>query len=126
MIDGYTDVAVVVSDAQKAKRWYVEKLGFKVALEKGHAIVVSPNVEGNSLMLHLCGDNFAPLEPGNTGIGFTANDFDNTCEELSRKGVKFSMPPKNEDGYKMAKFLDLDGNEYWLFESSMAKKVMEE
>ena len=123
MIDGYTDVAVVVSDAQKAKKWYVEKLGFKVVLEKGHAIAVSPNVRG-SLFLHLCGDNFAPLEPGNTGIGFTADDFDKTCEELSKKGVKFSMPPKTEEGYKMAKFLDLDGNEFWLFESSLAKKVM--
>lgn len=38
MIDGYTDVAVVVSDAQKAKQWYVEKLGFKVVLDRGHVI----------------------------------------------------------------------------------------
>jgi catechol 2,3-dioxygenase-like lactoylglutathione lyase family enzyme len=125
MIDGYTDVAVVVSDAQKAKNWYVDKLGFKVVLDKGHAICVSPNVEGSSLVLHLCGDNFASLEPGNTGIGFTADDFDKTCEELNGKGVKFSVKPKNEEGYKMAKFLDLDGNEFWLFESSLAKKVME-
>jgi catechol 2,3-dioxygenase-like lactoylglutathione lyase family enzyme len=63
MIGGYTDVAIVVSDAQKAREWYVEKLGFKVVLEKLHAVVVSPNVAGASLMLHLCGDNFAPLEP---------------------------------------------------------------
>ena len=126
MIDGYTDVAVVVSDSEKAKKWYVEKLGFKVVLNRGHAICVSPNVEGPSLVLHLCGDNFAPLEPGNTGIGFTADDFDKTCNEMLEKGVRFSIPPKEEDGYKMAKFLDLDGNEYWLFESSLAKQVMEE
>lgn len=126
MIDGYADVAVVVSDAQKAKKWYIEKLGFKVVLDKGHAIAVSPNVEGGSLVLHLCGDNFAPLEPGNAGIGFTADDFERTCEELSEKGVKFSVKPRNEGGYKMAKFLDLDGNEFWLFESSTAKKVMED
>jgi hypothetical protein len=41
------------------------------------------------------------------------------------KGVKFSEPPSNNEGYKMAKFLDLDGNEYWLFESSLAKKILE-
>lgn len=127
MIDGYTDVAIVVSDAQKAKEWYVEKLGFKVVLNRGHAICVSPNVEGRgSLFLHLCGDGFAPLEPGNTGIGFTADEFDKTCRELEEKGVRFSLPPKDEDGYKMAKFLDLDGNEFWLFESSLAKKVIED
>ncbi len=126
MIDGYTDVAVVVSDAQKAKEWYVERLGFKVVLDNGHAICVSPRMKEGSFFLHLCGDGFAPLEPGNTGIGFTADDFENTCKELQEKGVRFSFPPKDEDGYKMAKFLDLDGNEYWLFESSKAKEVVGE
>jgi catechol 2,3-dioxygenase-like lactoylglutathione lyase family enzyme len=124
MIDGYTDIALVVSDAQKAKDWYVEKLGFKVVLERGHAICVSPKMKNGSLFLHLCGDGFAPLEPGNSGIGFTADDFEKTCREMQVKGVKFSLPPTEEDGYKMAKFLDLDGNEFWLFESSLARKVM--
>jgi hypothetical protein len=41
------------------------------------------------------------------------------------RGVHFSMEPTNEDGYKSAKFLDLDGNEFWLFESSLSKKVKE-
>ena len=95
-------------------------------LKKGHAIAVSPNVTGSSLVLHLCGDNFAPLEPGHTGIAFTADDFDKTCADLERKGVKFSVAPQNEEGFKMAKFLDPDGNEFWLFESSVAKKVMEQ
>ena len=101
MIDGYTDVAVVVSDAQKAKEWYVEKLGFKVVLDRGHAICVSPNVNEGGLYLHLCGDDFEKLEPGNTGIGFTADDFEKTCEELSEKGVRFSQEPINEDGLQV-------------------------
>jgi len=124
MIDGYTDVAVVISDAQVAKKWYVEKLGFKVVLERGHVVLVSPNVKGDSIVLHLCA-GFAPVEPGNTGIGFTADDFDKTCEEFIARGVMFSAPPTNEDGFKSAKFLDLDGNEFWLFESRLAKQVME-
>ena len=121
MIDGYTDDAVVVSDAQKARKWYVEKLGFKVVLDRGHAICVGPNVSEGGIFLHLCGDNYAPLEPGNTGIGFNAGDFDRTCDDMEAR-VKFSMCT-NEDGYKVAKFLDLDGNEFWLFESSLAKRV---
>jgi hypothetical protein len=52
--------------------------------------------------------------------------FDKTCREFQEKGERFSLPPKDEDGYKMAKFLDLDGNEYWLFGSSAAKKVIAE
>ena len=126
MIDGYTDIAVVVSDAKKAKDWYVEKLGFKVVLDRGHAICVSPRMKEGSLILHLSGDGFAQLEPGYTGIGFTADNFLETCRDLQDKGVRFSLPPKDEDGYKMAKFLDPDGNEYWLFESSVAKKVIAE
>ena len=80
-------------------------------------------MDQGGLYLHLCEDNVAPLEPGNTGIGFTADDFDETCKEMSGKGVVFSVPPKDEDGYKMAKFQDPDGNEFWLFESSLANKV---
>ena len=123
MIDGYTDVAVVVSDREKAKKWYVDKLGFKVVLDKDHAVCVSPDSKEHGLYLHLCGDGFAPLEPGNTGIGFTADDFDRTCRSMKGKGVRFSVEPNDSEGYKFAKFLDLDGNEFWLFESSLARKV---
>ena len=91
-------------------------------LDRSHAICVSPNVSEGGIYIHLCGDNYAPLEPGNTGIGFTASDFDKTCDDMEAKGVKFSMRT-NEDGFKVAKFLDPDGNEFWLFESSLAKKV---
>jgi catechol 2,3-dioxygenase-like lactoylglutathione lyase family enzyme len=80
----------------------------------------------SSLFLHLYGDGFLSARAGNTGIGFTANDFDKKCKEHKEKGVRFSLPPKDEDGYKMARFLDLDGNEFWLFESSLAKKVIAE
>ena len=126
MIDGYTDVAVVVSDREKAKKWYVEKLGFKVVLDREHAVSVSPNVEGQgALALHLCA-GFAPLEPGNTGIGWTAKGFDKTVRDMKKKGVKFSVEPTDMNGYKYAKFLDLDGNEYWLFDSDDAKKVVAE
>ena len=122
MIDAYTDVAVVVSDAQRAKKWYLEKLGFKVVLDGGHAVAVSPRVKEGGLYLHLC-SGYAPVEHGNTGIGFTADDIEKTCKEFAERGVRFSLPLRDEDGYKMAKFLDLDGNEYWLFESRLARKV---
>jgi len=72
-------------------------------------------VDQGGLYLHLCADKVAPLEPGNTGIGFTADDFDKTCKEMSSKGVIFSVPPKDEDGYKVAKFQDPDGNRVLAF-----------
>jgi catechol 2,3-dioxygenase-like lactoylglutathione lyase family enzyme len=121
MIDGYTDVAVVVADKEKAKAWYTQVLGLHAVMEAGHAICVSPDPAGESLMLHLCGDAFAPLEPGNTGIGFTADDIDSTVDDLEEKGVTFTVKPGPNDSFKVAKFLDPDGNEFWLFESRLAK-----
>ncbi|MHB8352438.1 MAG: VOC family protein [Thermoplasmata archaeon] len=124
MIDGYTDVAVVVADREKAKKWYCGVLGFHLVLDRRHAVAVSPDAKGKGLVLHLCGDDFAPLEPGNTGIGFTADDIARTCSDLERNGVRFTVPLQDEAGYKHARFLDPDGNEFWLFESSVARKVM--
>jgi lactoylglutathione lyase len=124
MIDGYADVAVVVSDRTKAKKWYTETLGFHVVLDMGHAIAVSPDAKGKSLVLHLCGDGFAPMEPGNTGIALTADDLERTCQELQQKGVQFTIRPKEGANTSMAKFLDPDGNEFWLFESSVAKQAV--
>jgi catechol 2,3-dioxygenase-like lactoylglutathione lyase family enzyme len=126
MIDGYTGVAVVVSDAQASKKWYVEKLGFKTVLDRGHVVCVSPDAKEPSIVLHLCGDGLFPLEPGNTGIGLTADDVERTCVELSSKGVRFSAKPEGAPGSKSARFLDPDGNEFWLFESRVAKKVYED
>ncbi len=45
---------------------------------------MSLNVKQDGIYLHLCGNNFAPLEPGNVGIGFMADDFYKTSEELKR------------------------------------------
>jgi catechol 2,3-dioxygenase-like lactoylglutathione lyase family enzyme len=123
MIDGYTNVTVVVSNRRRAKKWYTEKLGFRVVFDLGHTVAVSPDSKERGLVLHLCGDHFAPLEPGNTGIGFRADDFDETCRELKRNGVQFSLKPTKKSEYKVARFLDLDRNEFWLFDGASAEKL---
>ncbi len=104
-------VAVVVSDSKKAKAWYTETLGFRTVEDDGdHWITVAP--EGANVALHLC--QGSPLEPGNTGIGFTAKDVAATAAELEKRGVKFSYPPKKLAWGTLAKYLDPDGNEFWL------------
>jgi predicted enzyme related to lactoylglutathione lyase len=113
LILGIESVAVVVKDSTAAKKWYVEKLGFEVKAEEGHWITVAPK-GSKGPVLHLC--KTTPLEEGNTGILFHVDDLNKTYKELSRKGVKFTHPPKDEGWGAFAMLSDPDGNIFWLEE----------
>jgi lactoylglutathione lyase len=106
-----TSVAVVVSDREKSQAWYTKTLGFRVVDDdRDHWVTVAP--EGANVALHLCAGE--GLEPGNTGIGFSSKDVAATAKELQAKGVKFSQLPEVKPWGTIAKFLDPDGNEFWL------------
>lgn len=116
MISKIFDVAVVVSNAREAADWYREKLGFQVGGEaEGHWVVVHPPGEGEGTQLHLCADIY-PVEPGNTGVCFLADDLQETFERLRERGVEFSVEPTAEEGWSYAMFEDPDGNVFWLYE----------
>jgi catechol 2,3-dioxygenase-like lactoylglutathione lyase family enzyme len=112
-IERIRSVAVVVSDAKKAKEWYVDKLGFEIHEDMEHWIVVGP--PNSSMGIHLC--QVEPLEPGNTGILFLADDIENTYSDLKRKGVEFTRElgkAEWNENVMYAMFKDNDGNEFWL------------
>lgn len=116
MIRNIGTVAVMVSDAQKSKKWYVEKLGFIVQADFDKWIVVGP--AGSSAGLHLC--DVEPLEPGNTGITLLADDLETTYRALKDKRVEFTreLAPSGWDpNMKYAMLKDPDGNEFWLVAS---------
>lgn len=106
------DVAVVVADAKKSAQWWREKCGFEIRDAAGHWVTVAP--PGGDVVLHLC--HTGEHESGNTGIGFFVDDVAEIEKAWSAKGVRFSLSRKVGDASVQAKFLDLDGNEYWLFE----------
>jgi catechol 2,3-dioxygenase-like lactoylglutathione lyase family enzyme len=113
MISRIGTVAVLVSDAQRSKDWYVEKLGFTVLEDSGHWVVVGP--VGSTVGLHLC--QMEPLEPGNTGITLLADDLEATYKTLKGRGVEFSRdlaPSEWDPNMEYAMLKDLDGNEFWL------------
>jgi catechol 2,3-dioxygenase-like lactoylglutathione lyase family enzyme len=106
-------VAVLVSDIQKSKKWYVETLGFEILADEGHWVVVGP--KGSVCGLHLC--QMAPLEPGNSGISLLADDLETTCRDLKNKGIQFARelaPSEWDPKMKYAMLKDPDGNEFWL------------
>ena len=109
MIESIGDVAVVVSDAKEAAKWYSEKLGFKIYSSEGHWITVGP--PGSTTVIHLCEGT---LEPGNTGIGLIVDDLQKTYEALTSRGVEFTTQPSDEGSGMYAMFKDMDGNEFWL------------
>lgn len=116
MITKVADVAVVVSDARKAAEWFREKLGFVVGGEaEGHWVVVHPAGGMEGTRIHLCADIY-PLEPGNTGIGFSSDDLAEDIRVLKSRGVEFTVEPSEGTGEGYAMFKDPEGNEFWLYE----------
>jgi catechol 2,3-dioxygenase-like lactoylglutathione lyase family enzyme len=111
-------VAVLVKDAKKARKWYTQKLGLKTIADGEHWITVGDPKGG--IQLHLCemsGRGGKPmLEPGNSGIWIsTDGDMMRTYAAMKRKGVKFSQPPEQAEwGGWVSKFVDPDGNEFWM------------
>jgi catechol 2,3-dioxygenase-like lactoylglutathione lyase family enzyme len=113
----FMSVAVVVSDREKAVKWYTEKFGLERVADDGHWQTVGQ--KGKGATLHLCQvsefDAKAPLEPGNTGIAFAVpGDFQKSCAALESRGVEFVSPPTKYDWGWGATVRDPDGNEIYL------------
>lgn len=112
------DIAIVVSDAKRSAKWW-KQLGFEVRDDAGHWVTVAP--PGANVVLHLCAGEGYALEPGNTGIGFFVDDVAQIEKAWTAKGVKFSVPRLVGSASVQARFLDPDGNEFWLFEDEDLK-----
>ena len=104
--------AVMVSNGEKAAKWYKDKLGFNVSVEDHW---VTAWQKGVVWRLHLCEGE---LEPGNTGIGFYTDDVKKAVADLKKKGVKFSTDYTKSEWGEYAMFDDLDGNTYWINKGS--------
>ena len=93
-------IPVVVSDREKSKKWYVEKLGLKLKSNEGHWVTVGSNTE-NGTEIHLCQASKnqpkpIPMEPGPSGMVFALpGDFLTECKQLKDRGVEFSHEPEN-------------------------------
>jgi catechol 2,3-dioxygenase-like lactoylglutathione lyase family enzyme len=106
-----SSVAVVVKDVKRSKKFYVQKLGMKVLDDMEHWVTVGQPRSG--MRIHLC--ETKPPEKGNTGIALIADGpVLRAYAVLKKKGVKFSVPPKERPWGLECRLLDPDGNEYWL------------
>jgi catechol 2,3-dioxygenase-like lactoylglutathione lyase family enzyme len=129
MIKKQTHTTVYVTDQERAKEFYTQKLGFEVRddarMGNFRWLTVSPKTQpdlrivlyGLSPSAFMGEDNVAALkklvESGAIGAGvLETDDIQREYEELSAKGVKFRGPPKEQPYGIEAVFQDDSGN-YW-------------
>jgi catechol 2,3-dioxygenase-like lactoylglutathione lyase family enzyme len=113
-IEGVRVVSVPVSDQERARAFYIEKLGFEVVLEDDSVpgikwIQVAPR--GASAALTLV-DWFESMPPGSLrGLVLTCDDLDGTYERLVADGVEVERELADQPWGAEAVIRDPDGNQ---------------
>lgn len=108
----FNHAMVYVSDVAEARRFYVERLGFRVVEEAEgfYARLRSPG-STTTVALH-------KREPGVSGIRlyFEAPNLDAFCARLAKQGVRFDKEPQDMPwGWRHAYLRDPDGHEISLY-----------
>ena len=127
---------VWVRDQERSRRFFVEQLGFRVAVDaevpgSGRWIIATPptGLPGIALVAPLDGSAEVSRIGQNTGVGFLTEDVRALFEEWSSHGVRFVLPPtKPSWGRGQARyaiFEDVDGNRFLLIEIDEATRVVE-
>lgn len=120
MITRVHSAPIVVSDQQAAIDFYVGKLGWDIVIdqmmgENYRFVTVSPSPGSAQIALNPEG-MLRDRKPGSqSGISLIADDIDKLYEELSAKGVTFTMPPSDMPwGARGAEIVDPDGNTFFV------------
>ena len=124
MIGPIKTVGIYVADQAKSLEFYREKLGFEVrqSLPMGPDakwVEVAPPGAQTCLVLYPRSmmTNWAELKPS---VVFHCPDVEETCLQLSARGVEIKMNPTQLGWGMFATFLDLDGNEFGLTSQKLA------
>ncbi|MCP3803295.1 VOC family protein [Allokutzneria sp. A3M-2-11 16] len=106
-------VSVPVRNQDKAKRFYVDKLGFDVISDDAMGpdarwVLLSPPGGGVEITLVTW---FPTMPPGSVkGLVYTVDDVERARLELLGKGVVVGEVEKTPWGVRLAQLDDLDGN----------------
>jgi predicted enzyme related to lactoylglutathione lyase len=106
-------VSVPVSDPERAKAFYVDKLGFEVRNDiqapEMRWIEVAPRGDNTTLTLVTWFDS---MPAGSLrGLVLRSKDIESDFRQLSEKGVEFVGPPQTQPWGTDAVFRDPDGNQ---------------
>jgi catechol 2,3-dioxygenase-like lactoylglutathione lyase family enzyme len=113
-------VSVVVGDMKKAKEFYAEKLGLKVATDYRQnddnwwVTVTLPGGGASITLARSSTTSNEPPKPGTLGLYLSTSDITTAHKELNEKGVKTGEIRDNlygpGSGVKFIQFQDPDGN----------------
>lgn len=111
-------VPVPVSDVDRAKAFYTEKLGFHDDMDARLSdtlrfVQLTPSGSACSIAM---GEGITKQAPGSLdGLILVVKDIIATCDELSRQGVEVGEPQPQPWGTIHAEFSDPDGN-LWILQ----------
>jgi catechol 2,3-dioxygenase-like lactoylglutathione lyase family enzyme len=103
----------------RAVRFYVETLGFKLRGRSGDDWAEVDAGDGLVLGLHRAsGHGAKPGTHGSISVGLDVNQpIAEVVEVLANRGVQFHGPVRDEGAVKLAFFADPDGNSLYLAET---------
>lgn len=119
LFDSIDHIAIISSDYQKAKDFYVDKLGFKVKREverKDRDDFIITLEASNGILIELFIEKNPPrrvTRPEAAGLrhlAFRVQDIEESVEKLNKKGIEteeIRIDPQN--GKRMTFFMDPDG-----------------
>ena len=122
MISGVSKVVLPVDDQERAKDFWVDRLGFELRRDESYGderwIEVSP--PGQDLLLALTrrpgseARRELPDQLPHSPVFFNCADIEQTYRELTERGVDFPVPPARQHFGWWALFADPDGTRYAL------------
>ncbi len=112
------NATLYVSDMDRAVRFYVETLGFKLQYRAGNEWASIDAGGGLVLGLHAARpDGVRPGTSGSISVGFDLNQpIAEVVEVLANRGIAFHGPIVDNGPVKLAFFGDPDGNALYLAE----------
>src|SRR5215207_1291629 len=114
MIKRVKVVGVCVGDQERARDFYVERLGFRLVADEpmgpdARWLEVAPP-EGETHLALWTPPGFEGRIGTFTHVVFYSDDVRATAAELQGRGVEFKQEPEEQAGGVMGQFLDPDGN----------------
>lgn len=119
MITQIHSTTILVSDQDKALAFYTGVLGWEVEIDQPMGegerfLTVRPRGAQTSISLGT-GTMLDGQHPGKVGISMISDDVEKTYDELSARGVTFTLKPERMPwGDIGAQFEDPDGNSFYL------------
>jgi catechol 2,3-dioxygenase-like lactoylglutathione lyase family enzyme len=120
MITKVSTISLFVSNQDRAKDFYVNKLGFEVRTDAplypgatARWVAVAPKGAETEVILYLPDENWSHYKQvvgQSQALTFTVNDIEAYCKDLKAKGVRVVEEPKTEPWGTFAIILDSEDN----------------